>query len=228
MRPVSHDLRFEMLRNRLFAEYLGTATIVATVVGSGIMATNLSTDVGIQLLINTVATVFTLYIAITLLGPISGAHFNPLVSLIAAYKKDLKISESLGYIGSQFAGGLIGVALANLMFELPALTASTHIRSGGHLYLSEVIATAGLIFIIFAALDQKREKKIPNLVACWIGAAYFFTSSTSFANPAITIGRVFSDTFAGIAPSSVLPFIVAQLVGATIGLFVVKSIAKVK
>ena len=166
-----------------------------------------------------------MYLLITILGDVSGAHFNPLVSLVAAYKKDLKISESIGYVASQFAGGLIGVALANLMFEMPAFTASTQIRSGGHLYVSEVIATAGLIFIIFAALDQKREKKIPNLVACWIGAAYFFTSSTSFANPAVTFARSWSDTFAGIAPKSIAAFIEAQIVGAIFGLIFSKSLS---
>ena len=212
------------LRN-IGAEILGTAVLVMTVVGSGIMAQKLSSDTGVQLLINSLCTAAILYLLITILGDVSGAHFNPLVSLIAAYKKDMKVSESLAYVASQFAGGFIGVALANLMFELPAFKASTHIRSGDHLYLSEVIATAGLIFIIFAALDQKREKKIPNLVACWIGAAYFFTSSTSFANPAVTFARGWSDTFAGIAPRSMAPFIAAQIVGAILGLILSKSLS---
>ena len=207
------------------SEIFGTAVLVMTVVGSGIMAQKLSSDTGVQLLINSVSTAAILYLLITILGDLGGAHFNPLVSLIAAYKKDLKISESLVYIASQFAGGLIGVALANLMFELPALNASTHIRSGGHLYLSEVIATAGLIFIIFAALDQKREKKIPNLVACWSGAAYFITSSTSLANPAVTFARGWSDTFAGIAPKSIALFIEAQIVGAILGFILSKSLS---
>ncbi|NDA53292.1 MAG: antitoxin, partial [Betaproteobacteria bacterium] len=175
----SHGQRGDSLRlTTMFAECLGTALLLCIVIGSGVMAESLAAgNHGVALIANTAASFWGLYVLIVLLGPVSGAHFNPLVSLIAAYKKDMKVSESLAYVASQFAGGFIGVALANLMFELPAFKASTHIRSGDHLYLSEVIATAGLIFIIFAALDQKREKKIPNLVACWIGAAYFFTSS---------------------------------------------------
>ena len=157
------------MKLRIFgSEIFGTAVLVMTVVGSGIMAQKLSSDTGVQLLINSVSTAAILYLLITILGDLGGAHFNPLVSLIAAYKKDLKISESLGYVASQFAGGLIGVALANLMFELPVLNASTHIRSGGHLYLSEVIATAGLIFIIFAALDQKRSRQHGRFLRVWM------------------------------------------------------------
>jgi len=196
-----------------------------TVVGSGEMAQSLSSDVGVQLLINALSTSAILYLLITVLADVSGAHLNPLVSLIATYKKDLKISESLSYISAQFSGGLIGVALANLMFDLPVFTASSHIRSGGSLFLSEVIATTGLIFIILTAFDLKREKKIPNLVACWIGAAYFFTSSTSFANPAVTFARGWSDTFAGIAPRSIALFIVAQLIGAILGLILSRAIS---
>ena len=196
-----------------------------TVVGSGEMAQSLSSDLGVQLLINALSTSAILYLLITVLADVSGAHLNPLVSLIATYKKDLKISESLSYISAQFSGGLIGVALANLMFDLPVFTASSHIRSGGSLFLSEVIATTGLIFIILTAFDLKREKKIPNLVACWIGAAYFFTSSTSFANPAVTFARGWSDTFAGIAPRSIALFIVAQLIGAILGLILSRAIS---
>jgi len=196
-----------------------------TVVGSGEMAQSLSSDLGVQLLINALSTSAILYLLITVLADVSGAHLNPLISLIATYKKDLKISESLSYISAQFSGGLIGVALANLMFDLPVFTASSHIRSGGSLFLSEVIATTGLIFIILTAFDLKREKKIPNLVACWIGAAYFFTSSTSFANPAVTFARGWSDTFAGIAPRSIALFIVAQLIGAILGLILSRAIS---
>jgi glycerol uptake facilitator-like aquaporin len=137
----------------------------------------------------------------------------------------MSIARTASYIAAQFVGGLIGAGLANLLFELPVFTASTHVRSGGHLFLSEVIATTGLIFIIFAALDQKRDKKIPALVACWIGAAYFFTSSTSFANPAVTFARGWSDTFAGIAPKSIAPFIAAQLIGAVLGLILSQSLS---
>ena len=207
------------------SEFLGTSVLAMTVVGSGEMAQSLSSDLGVQLLINALSTSAILYLLITVLADVSGAHLNPLVSLIATYKKDLKISESLSYISAQFSGGLIGVALANLMFDLPVFTASSHIRSGGSLFLSEVIATTGLIFIILTAFDLKREKKIPNLVACWIGAAYFFTSSTSFANPAVTFARGWSDTFAGIAPRSIALFIVAQLIGAILGLILSRAIS---
>jgi len=206
-----------MLRKKLFAEFLGTAVLVATVVGSGIMATNLSADLGIDLLINTVATVFVLYILITLLAPISGAHFNPLVSGIAYFRKELSAANTIYFFIAQILGGSLGAILANLMFEHPAIEPSQHLRNGSHLLLSEVIASAGLIFIIFLAVKQGIDKKIPRLVAAWIGAAYFFTSSTSFANPAVTIARGLTDSFSGIKFSSVPGFIAAQIVGAILG-----------
>jgi glycerol uptake facilitator-like aquaporin len=207
-----------MLRNRLFAEYLGTATIVATVVGSGIMATNLSTDVGIQLLINTVATVLTLYIAMTLLGPISGAHFNPLVSVVELFRKKLSFADTAYFIIAQILGGLSGAVIANVMFEHPAIDPSHHIREGSHLWLGEIVASAGLLFIILLAVKQRIDEKIPRLVAAWIGAAYFFTSSTSFANPAVTLARSVTDSFSGIDISSVPAFILFQCIGAGLGL----------
>ena len=206
-----------MLRKKLFAEFLGTAVLVATVVGSGIMATNLSADLGIDLLINTVATVFVLYILITLLAPISGAHFNPLVSGIAYFRKELSAASTIYFFIAQILGGSLGAVLANLMFEHPAIEPSQHVRNGSHLLLGELIASAGLIFIIFLAVKQGIDKKIPRLVAAWIGAAYFFTSSTSFANPAVTIARGLTDSFSGIKFSSVPGFIGAQIVGAILG-----------
>ena len=206
-----------MLRKKLFAEFLGTAVLVATVVGSGIMATNLSADLGIDLLINTVATVFVLYILITLLAPISGAHFNPLVSGIAYFRKELSAASTIYFFIAQILGGSLGAILANLMFEHPAIEPSQHVRNGSHLLLGELIASAGLIFIIFLAVKQGIDKKIPRLVAAWIGAAYFFTSSTSFANPAVTIARGLTDSFSGIKFSSVPGFIGAQIVGAILG-----------
>jgi len=206
-----------MLRKKLFAEFLGTAVLVATVVGSGIMATNLSADLGIDLLINTVATVFVLYILITLLAPISGAHFNPLVSGIAYFRKELSAANTIYFFVAQILGGSLGAILANLMFEHPAIEPSQHVRNGSHLLLGEVIASAGLIFIIFLAVKQGIDKKIPRLVAAWIGAAYFFTSSTSFANPAVTIARSLTDSFSGIKFISVPGFIAAQIVGAILG-----------
>ena len=214
-----------MKLRKVGSEVLGSAVLVMTVIGSGEMAENLSSDTGIQLLINSLSTAAILYALITLLADIGGAHFNPLVTLVLTYKREMKISETVQYIIAQFFGALIGAGLANLIFDLPVFTASTKVRSGGHLLLSEIIATAGLIFIIFAALDQKRDKKIPTLVACWIGAAYFFTSSTSFANPAVTFARGWSDTFAGIAPKSIAPFIAAQLLGAILGLILSQSLS---
>ena len=206
-----------MLSKKLFGEFIGTAFLVATVVGSGIMATNLSADLGIDLLINTVATVFVLYILITLLAPISGAHFNPLVSGIAFFRKELSAAHTLYFFIAQILGGSLGAIIANLMFEHPAIEPSQHVRDGLNLLLGEVVASAGLIFIIFLAIKQGIDKKIPRLVAAWIGAAYFFTSSTSFANPAVTIARSLTDSFSGIKFSSVPGFIAAQIVGAIIG-----------
>ena len=222
-RKVGHDGLMKI--RKVGAEFLGSAVLVMTVIGSGEMAQNLSTDTAVQLLINSLATAAILYLLITLLGDISGAHFNPLVTLITLYKREISISQTLQFLFAQFLGALAGAGLANLLFDLPLFTASTKIRSGDHLLLSEIIATAGLIFTIFIAIDQSRQKKIPVLVACWIGAAYFFTSSTSFANPAVTFARGCSDTFAGIAPESIAPFIGAQLVGAVIGLALSQSLS---
>lgn len=206
-----------MLRRKLFAEFLGTAVLVATVVGSGIMATNLSPDLGIDLLINTVATVFVLYILITLLAPMSGAHFNPLVSAISFFRKELSLADTIAFFIAQVLGGSLGAIVANLMFKHPAIDPSHNLRNGSNLLLGEVVASAGLIFIIFLAIKQGIDKKIPRLVAAWIGAAYFFTSSTSFANPAVTIARGLTDSFSGIKFSSVPAFIAAQIVGAVLG-----------
>ena len=221
-RKVGHDGLMKI--RKVGAEFLGSAVLVMTVIGSGEMAQNLSTDTAVQLLVNSLATAAILYLLITVLADISGAHFNPLVTLITLYKREVSISQTLQYLFAQFLGALTGAGLANLLFDLPLFTASTKIRSGDNLLLSEIIATAGLIFTIFIAIDQKREKKIPVLVACWIGSAYFFTSSTSFANPAVTFARGWSDTFAGIAPESIAPFIGAQLVGAVIGLALSQSL----
>ncbi len=206
-----------MLRRKLVSEFLGTATLIATVVGSGAMATNLSSDIGIRLLINTIATVFVLYILITLLGPISGAHFNPVVTGVDFFTKKIKARVFALYIAAQLAGAATGAIVANLMFEYPAIYISQKERSGVNLLLGEVVATAGLILIILLALKQKEDRKIARLVAAWIGAAYFFTSSTSFANPAAVFGRMLSDTFSGIAPHSAPLFILAEIVGGLLG-----------
>ena len=203
---------------KTLAEGVGTATLLLVVIGSGIMATNISKDVGVQLTINSAATGLILYILITLLGPISGAHFNPVVTAIQLFKKNIATSLAAAYLAAQLVGAVIGVALANFIFNLPIIEISQKDRTGAELFVSEVLATAGLVFIIFTAIAQKSEAKIPVLVGAYISAAYFFTSSTSFANPAVTVARTLSDTFAGIAPSSVLPFIAAQIIGAALGL----------
>lgn len=203
---------------KTIAEAVGTATLLLVVIGSGVMATNLSKDIGVQLTINSAATGLILYILITLLGPISGAHFNPVVTTIQLFKKNMTASLAAAYLVAQLVGAVIGVALANFIFNLPIIEISQKDRTGAELFVSEILATAGLVFIIFTAIAQKSEAKIPVLVGAYISAAYFFTSSTSFANPAVTVARTLSDSFAGIAPGSVLPFIAAQIIGAALGL----------
>ena len=212
--------------NKLLSEFLGTCLLVCIVVGSGIMATNLSQDVGIQLLINTVSTVFGLMVLIQLLMPISGAHFNPVVTLINLIQKNVSISTFVKFSIVQTAGAITGAVLANAMFNLVLFETSTKIRSGSNLYLGEVIATAGLILVINLLVSQDKTALIPVMVASWIGSAYFFTSSTSFANPSVTIGRIFSDSFAGIAPGTVLQFIAAQIIGALLGLGIFKVVSR--
>ena len=213
---------------KVFAEFLGTAFLVAIVVGSGIMATNLSQDVGVQLLINTISTVFGLYVLITILAPISGAHFNPVVIMVDLIEGKSATVQFIQYIFAQALGAITGAMLANAMFSYPLLEASTKIRSGGNLYIGEIVATAGLILLINLLVNQKNLVVIPAAVAAWIGSAYFFTSSTSFANPAVTIGRTFSDSFAGIAPECAPKFIAAQVLGALIGLGLAKVLTREK
>ena len=209
---------------KLLAEYLGTALLVAIVVGSGIMATDLTQDVGLQLLINTIATVFGLAVLILILAPISGAHFNPVVTLVDLIQGRSSVIQFLQYAVVQTAGAITGAFLANAMFGNAIIQTATKIRSGNNLYLAEIVATAGLILVINLLVSQKNLTVIPAAVAAWIGSAYFFTSSTSFANPAVTVGRIFSDSFAGIAPECVLKFIAAQILGAIIGLGLVKAL----
>ncbi|MFI9583464.1 aquaporin [Streptomyces sp. NPDC052236] len=223
--PGAPPPRVPLIR-RAAAELVGTAALVAVVVGSGIQATELSQDVGVQLLANSLATVFGLGVLIVLLGPVSGAHFNPVVTLAEWWTarrggSGVTAREVLWYVPAQIAGAIGGAVLANAMFAEPVVKWSTHDRSAGHLLLGEVVATAGLILLIFGLARTDRLHFAPVAVASYIGAAYWFTSSTSFANPAVTIGRAFSDTFAGIAPGSVPGFIGMQLIGAALGLALV-------
>ncbi|MER5788006.1 aquaporin [Streptomyces sp. NPDC001980] len=217
------------LSRRVVAEAVGSAALVAVVVGSGIQATELTHDVGVQLLANSLATVFGLGVLIVLLGPVSGAHFNPVVTL-AAWATGRRTGdgpaarEVAAYIPAQVAGAVAGAMLADAMFGKPLVQWSTHDRSAGHLWLGELVATAGLILLIFGLARTGQARYAPVAVASYIGAAYWFTSSTSFANPAVTIGRTFTDTFAGIAPASLGPFIAAQLVGAAVGLGLVVAV----
>jgi glycerol uptake facilitator-like aquaporin len=213
------------LLGRSLAEFIGTAVLVGTVVGSGIMGTNLSDDLAVALIVNALATIFVLALLIFILGPISGAHFNPVVSFISVLRKSQKAPEALAYSVSQILGAITGSITANYMFNLPAVQLSSNLRVSPGTLLGEVIATAGLIIVIFVLVDRKRTELIPITVAGWIGAAYFFTSSTSFANPAVTIGRAFTDTFSGIAPESVAPFIAAQFVGAILGLVATRALS---
>lgn len=213
---------------RLLSEFLGTLTLVAIVVGSGIMATNLSQDIGVQLLINTISTVFGLAVLIQILGPISGANFNPVVTMVDLIQNRTNFLTFIQYVIAQIAGAITGAILANAMFSHPLIEISTKARSGGNQYLGEIVATAGLILIINLMIHQEKMNLIPVIVASWIGSAYFFTSSTSFANPAVTIGRIFSDSFAGIAPGCVTKFIAAQILGALIGLGLTKLLTNEK
>ncbi|MER7674810.1 aquaporin [Kitasatospora sp. NPDC096128] len=214
------------LGRRAAVEFVGTGALVAVVVGSGIQAAKLSNDVGVQLLANSLATVFGLGVLILLLGPVSGAHFNPAVTLAAWWTgrqggDGPGLPEVAAYVPAQIGGAIGGAVLADAMFAKPFVAWSTHDRWAPHLWLGEVVATAGLILLIFGLARTGRAHFAPAAVASFIGAAYWFTSSTSFANPAVTIGRAFTDTFAGIAPASVLPFIAAQLVGLAVGVALV-------
>ena len=201
------------LARRLGAELLGTALLLATVVGSGIMADRLCAgNVGLALLCNALATGAGLVAFIHTFGPVSGAHFNPVVTLDAALGGGLGRRDALLYVGVQFVGALLGVAVADLMFELPAYTASTHVRTGAAQWFAEAVATFGLLGTI-AGVSRRTPRATPFAVAAYIVAAYFFTASTSFANPAVTLARAFTDTFAGIRPVDVPGFVLAQLVG---------------
>jgi glycerol uptake facilitator-like aquaporin len=211
------------LPRKLFAEFLGSAFLAAVVIGSGIAAQQLSPgDFGLQLFENATATAAGLFTIILMFGPVSGGHFNPVVSLVDASFGGLSRRHAFAYIPAQVAGCIAGAIAANAMFALSAVSISTHHRaSEAHLF-AEVVATLGLILVIFSLARTHRGNMAPAAVGAYIGSAYFFTSSTSFANPAISVGRMFSDTFAGIAPASVPAFVVAQAIGGTVAIAVLR------
>jgi len=206
------------LLRRVSGEALGSVLLAATVIGSGIMAERLAGgNLAVALLANTAATVAVLGVLITLLAPVSGAHFNPIVTVVMALRRELSLNDAALYIAAQIAGCCIGAFLAHAMFELPMLQASVHARTGLAQWVAEFVASFGLLLVI---LGHRREHNVAWLVAAWIGAAYWFTASTSFANPAITIARSLTDTFAGIRPADVPAFVAAQFVGALLALVV--------
>ena len=203
------------LPRKLLAEALGTALLLAIVIGSGVMAERLAGGSAADaMLANTLATVLGLYVLIEVFGPVSGAHFNPAVSVVMALRRELPRSSLLPYVVAQLAGAVLGAWLAHAMFELRIVQFSTHVRSGTGQWVAEAVATAGLLLVILRAPADRASA----MVAAWIGAAYWFTASTSFANPAAAVGRMFSDSFAGMAPASVPGFVIAELIGAALGL----------
>lgn len=214
-----------MLSRKLAAEAVGTAFLLIGVVGSGIMAQRLSPgDVGLQLLQNAAATAAVLLAVIVTFGPVSGAHFNPVVTIADWALGSFPLRHIVAYIAAQLSGAVAGTVLANLMFDLDAIDWSTRTRSAAHLWLGEVVATIGLLAVIFALVRSGRLQLIAGSVAAYIGGAYYFTSSTSFANPAVTVGRMFSDTFAGIEPGSAPMFILMQLAGLLIAVVLIRFI----
>jgi glycerol uptake facilitator-like aquaporin len=209
---------------KLAAEALGTLLLVCTVVGSGIMAVNLAGgNDAIALLGNTIATGAILYVLITIFGPISGAHFNPAVSLIFRLRGELGNNDFLAYVGAQLIGGLLGTALAHAMFELALLAPSVNIRTGHGQFLAETVATFGLVMTILGGLKYRAEA-VPMLVGLYITAGYWFTASTSFANPAVTLARGFTDSFSGIRPTDMPLFWLAQIIGAVLALIAMRAI----
>jgi len=220
---ASGDTSPVRLGQRVVAEFIGTALLLIAVIGSGIAAQNLSPgDTGLELLENAAATGTALVAIILAVGSVSGGHLNPVVSCADAFFGGLRRMELAVYCGAQVTGAIVGVIIANLMFALPAVSISTHQRSSPNLWFSEMIATFGLLLVIFGVARSGRSAAAPFAVGAYITGAYFFTSSTSFANPAVTIARTLSDTFAGIAPSSVIPYVIAQFVGAALAVVTVR------
>jgi len=207
---------------RTIAEALGTGLLIVAIIGSGIMAQRLSpNDIGLQLLENAAATGAALVGLILIFGDVSGAHFNPVVTIVARVHRSIDTLDAIVHVGAQIVGGCAGAVLANAMFGLPAFEVSTHARSSGPLWLSEVVATVGLLIVIYGCIRSGRANSVPYAVGLWIAGAYWFTSSTSFANPAVTIARTLSNSFAGIKPSSVPMFVVMQLIGTVIAVAVI-------
>jgi glycerol uptake facilitator-like aquaporin len=213
------------LPRRVLAELLGSAFLAAVVIGSGIAAQQLSRhDTGLELFENAAATAAGLYTIILMFGPVSGGHFNPVVSFVDASFGGIRRRDALAYLPVQVGGCVLGAIAANGMFARAAISISTHHRASPAHLLAEIIATLGLILVIFALARTRRSSTTPVAVGAYIGAAYFFTSSTSFANPAISIGRVFSDTFAGIAPASVAGFVIAQTIGGALAILAIRAL----
>ena len=203
---------------KLIAEFVGTSLVTTAVIGSAIMATIWTKDGAIWLLVNMVSTVAALYIAIVLFANISGAHFNPVVSLIVAIQKKLSLKELSGYVAAQLLGALMGAAVAHLMFDRNLFTISKIERNGSNIFVAEVLASFGLVLIAIASWRKFKIRNRASLIALWIASAYFFTASTSFANPAVSFGRMLTDSLAGISPSSLALFIPAQLLGGFLAL----------
>ena len=210
------------LTAKLLSEFVGTAFLLAAVVGSGIMAENLSDDVGLQLLQNAFATALVLSALILAFGGVSGAHFNPAVTLTERALGGIDTATAAGYLLVQFAGAIAGVVMANVMFGLPAVEWSLKDRSAGHVRFAEAVATLGLLLIIFGVMRAGRPSSVAFAVGGYIGGAYYFTSSTSFANPAVTVARMFSDTFAGIAPASVPAFLGVEAAAVVVGVGLIR------
>lgn len=212
------------MMRRLSAEALGTCLLIISVIGSGIMAETLTQDVALQLLCNAIATGGALVALILIFAPVSGASFNPVVGIVSSLMGETSWKQTGLYAIAQTIGGCVGAVIANLMFDLDAINISEKIRTGSNIWLSEVAATVGLLVVIYGTIRAKRSHQVPFTVAAWITGAYFFTSSTSLANPAVSVARSLSNTFAGIAPESVPMFIVMQLIGAVIGFVIIKFV----
>jgi len=212
------------MSRRLLAEAIGTGLLIVAVIGSGIMAERLTDIVALQLLCNAVATGGALVALILIFAPVSGASFNPVVGIVGIFTGEATIRDTALYAVAQTIGGCIGAVIANLMFDLDAINISQKVRSGSGILFSEVIATIGLLVVIYGTIRAKRANLVPFTVAAWITGAYFFTSSTSLANPAVTVARSLSNTFAGIAPESVPMFVLMQLIGATLAVAIIKFV----